>query len=127
MARNNSNVVDLVRRADGQFVPGHPALPGAGRPKGARTRFAEAFILDLAADWKEHGKTILQTVREKSPATYLKCVTWMLRGRGDDDDATEFDPLENPQEIIDHLLANTPELVSLIAERSPAPKAKRRR
>jgi hypothetical protein len=66
------------RDRGGRFVIG--GKPGPGRPKGARSRFSEAFIEDLAAIWEERGIEVLQKCAEAEPGTFLKvCASLMPR------------------------------------------------
>jgi hypothetical protein len=58
------------------FAPGNPG--GPGRPKGARNRLGEAFVLALAEDFDKHGVTAIATVRDERPHEYLKVVASLL-------------------------------------------------
>lgn len=62
--------------ATGQFVKGKKG--GPGRPKGSRNLLGEAFLQDMYADWQEHGKTVIDTVRAEKPDVYLKTVASIL-------------------------------------------------
>lgn len=64
-------------KGKGGFEKGQSANP-AGRPKGARTKLGEAFIADLAGDWKNYGKATLVEAREKDPAGYVRIVASLL-------------------------------------------------
>lgn len=50
----------------------------AGRPKGSRNRFAEAFIADFLHDWEAHGSDALRRCREIDPAAYVKVGATLL-------------------------------------------------
>ena len=49
-----------------------------GRTKGSRDRLSAAFLQDLHDDYTEHGKAVIQTVREQEPATYLRITASLL-------------------------------------------------
>lgn len=59
------------------WKPGQSGNP-AGRPKGSRTKLGEQFLSDLMTDWDEHGQTAIKSMREKSPADYVKVVAATL-------------------------------------------------
>ena len=62
----------------GRFVIG--AKPGPGRPKGARSKFSEAFIQDLHAVWEERGIEALEKCASDEPGTFLRvCASLMPR------------------------------------------------
>lgn len=54
-----------------RFSVGHSGNP-SGRPAGTRNKFSAQFVADVAADWDEHGKTVLERVRIESPERYLE-------------------------------------------------------
>lgn len=60
----------------GRFLTGNNASPG--RPKGARNKLGEDFVQKLQADFAEHGKKAIETVRQERPADYLKVVASLL-------------------------------------------------
>ena len=70
---------DFLRdERSGRFKPGTSG--GAGRPKGARSRFSEDFITDIAQAWAQHGPQVLQTVALTMPEKFLAaCVQLMPR------------------------------------------------
>jgi hypothetical protein len=45
--------------------------PG-GSPEATRRAFNKHFLTDLAQDWQQHGREVLERVRRESPASYLK-------------------------------------------------------
>lgn len=59
------------------FQPGNNANPH-GRPKGSRNKLGEQFVQALQADFQEHGKKAIETVREERPHEYLKVVASLL-------------------------------------------------
>jgi hypothetical protein len=58
------------------FQPGHPG--GPGRPKGSRSRLQEFVLKLINEDFQEHGKDVLERVREKHPQIYLMGVLSLL-------------------------------------------------
>jgi hypothetical protein len=58
-----------------RFQPGNRL---GGRPTGARQRLAEKFLENLAADFAEHGETVMQTVRRDDPTAYFTTVAKLL-------------------------------------------------
>ena len=58
------------------FQPG--CAPGPGRPKGSRTRLQEFVIDMLDEDFREHGKDVLERVRQKHPQIYLSAIVSLL-------------------------------------------------
>jgi hypothetical protein len=58
-------------RINGRFAPGFSGNPG-GSPEATRRAFNKRFLLDLAEDWQQHGREVLERVRRESPASYLK-------------------------------------------------------
>ena len=59
------------------WKPGQTGNP-AGRPKGSRDIIKEAFLKDLAADWKDDGIVALRKAREERPAEYCRMVASLL-------------------------------------------------
>ena len=51
---------------------------GPGRPKGSRNKFSQKFIETLAADFEEHGVSVIETLREKDPAAYARTCTTLI-------------------------------------------------
>ena len=60
-------------KSNTSWQPGQSGNP-AGRPKGSRDTINEAFLKDLAADWKGGGALALQKAREERPAEYCRMV-----------------------------------------------------
>ena len=59
------------------WKPGQTGNP-LGRPKGSRDTINEAFLKDLAADWKDDGIEALRKAREDRPAEYCRMVASLL-------------------------------------------------
>ena len=53
------------------------AAPARGQ-RGSRNKIGEAFIDALYKDWQKHGKTAIQTARDKYPTGYLRVVSSLL-------------------------------------------------
>jgi hypothetical protein len=65
-----------VRDAGGRFQNG--SKPGPGRPRGARSRFGEAFIQDLASVWETRGIQALERCAVDEPGVFLRvCASLM--------------------------------------------------
>ena len=78
---NNGQITSIFRdnlgkihmpSSDTQFKKGHP-----GRPKGTRNKITKAFLKALAADFKEHGKSVIERVHVSLNCPYL----WTLFDR----------------------------------------------
>jgi hypothetical protein len=52
------------------FKPGQSGNP-AGRPKGSRARFGEAFCDAVLDDFEQHGSQAIEQARLKDPVGYL--------------------------------------------------------
>lgn len=61
---------------DTQFKAGQSG--GPGRPKGSKNKVTEEFLRVLAADFKKHGKSVIERVREESPDVYLRLVAQLV-------------------------------------------------
>lgn len=61
------------RATNGTFAAGNP-----GRPKGARNRLGEAFVLAMMKDFETHGATTIELARMEDPLGYVKVVAGML-------------------------------------------------
>ena len=59
-----------MARSDTQFKKGKDKT--GGRKKGARNKFAAQFIADFAADWAKHGADVVESLREKDKAVYVR-------------------------------------------------------
>jgi hypothetical protein len=51
---------------------------GPGRPPGSKNKVTEEFLRVLAADFKKHGKSVIERVREESPDVYLRLVAQLV-------------------------------------------------
>lgn len=60
-----------------QVKPGEVRNP-AGRPKGSRNKFAEAFVQDFLADWEINGAAAIRHTRLVDPAAYLRVASSLL-------------------------------------------------
>jgi hypothetical protein len=68
--------VTVVRNNKGQFAAGWRG--GPGRPQGSRTRLQEFALQLIDEDFREHGKDVLERVRQKHPQIYLMGVLSLL-------------------------------------------------
>lgn len=50
----------------------------AGRPKGSRNKFGEAFVADFLKEWEEGGIEALKRVRVYDPATFIRVAASIL-------------------------------------------------
>jgi transcriptional regulator CtsR len=49
-----------------------------GRPAGTRNRLSSAFLEDLLAEWREHGKGAIRIMRVEEPAAFVRVVASTL-------------------------------------------------
>ena len=59
------------------WEPGQSGNP-AGRPKGARVKFGEDFVVQFAEHWKIHGEAALNGLYAKSKEAYCKVAVALL-------------------------------------------------
>lgn len=62
---------------DCRFKPGKSGNP-KGRPKGARSKMSETFLLAMKEDFEEHGIEAIREVRKERPYDYLKLIASLL-------------------------------------------------
>jgi hypothetical protein len=66
----------VTRSPRGQFLKGVPGV--GGRKRGSRNLLSERFLADLHSQWVKSGKTVLQTVAQQEPATFLKVIAGVM-------------------------------------------------
>ena len=60
-----------LRKPDGTFAPG---WKGGGRPPGARAKLSELALRALGDDFRVHGPSVIEKVRQENPTDYLRIV-----------------------------------------------------
>jgi hypothetical protein len=61
---------------NGQFQLGNSL--GRGRPRGARQKLEEAFLLAVQQDFHKHGPAAIVKVRKKDPVAYVKMIASLM-------------------------------------------------
>jgi hypothetical protein len=68
--------ISTERDGKGRFIAGNAG--NGGRKPGARSKFSESFIQDLASIWETRGIEVLQKCATDEPGTFLKvCASLM--------------------------------------------------
>jgi len=69
--------IDTERdKTTGRFLPGNSGF--GGRPKGARSKFSQAFIEDLHRVWEARGISALEKCADTEPAAFIRtCASLM--------------------------------------------------
>ena len=103
MAINGKNSKNLVARDEhGRWLKGYSG--GPGRPLGSRNKLSEDFLCDLQEDWEQHGKKILQIMREKFPEIYFQSMVKLaLVHRVEIGQPRAFDKPRTVEEALDQL------------------------
>lgn len=68
------------KKQDTKFKPGQSGNP-SGRPKGSHNKFSESLVQLLSADYDEHGRDVIEQVRQKHPLQYLRLIASLLPKR----------------------------------------------
>lgn len=83
-----------------RWQPGQSGNP-AGRPRGARSRLTEDFLRTMADDFKQHGASVIETVRKKKPHLYLKAIVDLMPREAKLEIEHSIDNLQTADEILD--------------------------
>jgi hypothetical protein len=99
--------------------------PGPGRPKGSRTRLQEFVIEMLDADFREHGKDVLERVRAKWPQVYLTAVINLMPKQTQTETVSQLEHLTDAElDLLERMLASerakTVQAIDVVAESNDA-------
>jgi hypothetical protein len=99
--------------------------PGPGRPKGSRTRLQEFVIEMLDADFREHGKDVLERVRAKWPQVYLTAVINLMPKQTQTETVSQLEHLTDAElNLLEQMLASerakTVQAIDVVAESNDA-------
>jgi Family of unknown function (DUF5681) len=95
------------------WKPGQSGNP-KGRPIGNRNKLNEKFILALHDDFVEHGREVIEKVREDKPDIYLKVIASILPRELHFKNESAFDGMTNDQ--LDEILGS---VRAILATRAP--------
>lgn len=65
------------RAIDTRFKPGQSGNP-KGRKQGSKNKINQAYLKAITADFKKHGKSVIERVREENPEAYLRLVAQLI-------------------------------------------------
>ena len=92
LSRLDNNSRELVQRGEkGQLKPGSILNP-KGRPKSARSKLSESFLVDLHDVFMERGKAAIEEVCKDKPAEFLRVIAQVLPKQleSEDDDGNVY-------------------------------------
>ena len=92
VSRLDNNSRELVQRGEkGQLKPGSVLNP-LGRPKSARSKLSESFLVDLHDVFLERGKAAIEEVCKDKPAEFLRVIAQVLPKQleAEDDDGNVY-------------------------------------
>ena len=90
--RLDNNSRELVQRGEkGQLKPGSVLNP-LGRPKSARSKLSESFLVELHDVFLQRGKAAIEEVCKDKPAEFLRVIAQVLPKQleSEDDDGNVY-------------------------------------
>jgi hypothetical protein len=98
-------IMTKIRSSNGvQDERGHRLKGISGGPDqqvGSHYKLVEDFLRDLRADWEQHGKDILEVMREKHPEIYFQCMVKLALVQGAElDQPRPFERQRTREEIM---------------------------